>query len=85
MRPVVVMVTLEGRQDLAGVGEVPDESAVQELTAASADPPLHDRVHPGIRTPLRTIRRPAAVNTASKASWKVASRSCSTNLTLALA
>jgi hypothetical protein len=48
MRPVVVVVTLEGRQDPAQVGQVPDQGAVQQLSAASADPPLHDRVHPGI-------------------------------------
>ncbi len=26
---------------------VPDQRAVQQLTAAAVDPPLHDRVHPG--------------------------------------
>ena len=47
MRPVVVVVTLTGRQDLAEVGQVPDKSPVKKLTAASVDPPLHDRVHAG--------------------------------------
>jgi hypothetical protein len=31
------------------MGRVPDESAVQELTAASADPAFGDRVHAGRR------------------------------------
>src|SRR5207253_4228419 len=47
MRPVVVVVALEGRQDPAEAGQVPDKGPVQKLTAASADPSLHDRVHPG--------------------------------------
>src|SRR5258708_31420224 len=47
VRPVVVVVTLAGRQDPAEVGQVPDEGAVEKLAAASADPPLHDRVHAG--------------------------------------
>jgi hypothetical protein len=85
MRPVAVVVSLAGRQDPAKVGQVPDKRPAGKLTAASADSPLHDRVHAGIRTPLRTIRRPAAVNTVSKPSPKMASRSCSTNLTVALA
>jgi hypothetical protein len=49
-------------------------------------PPIHRSMIEfmrGVRTPLRTMRRPAAVNTASKPSWKMASRSCSTNLTSA--
>jgi hypothetical protein len=46
MKPVVVVVALEDRQDPAEVGEVPDQGAVQKLAAASADPPLHDRVAP---------------------------------------
>ena len=47
VRSVVVVVTLAGRQDPAEVGQVPDKGAVEKLAAASADPPLHDRVHPG--------------------------------------
>jgi hypothetical protein len=80
MRPVVIVVTLEGRQDPAEVREVPDEGAAGKLTAASAGPPLHVEFTRGIRAPLRTIRGPAVVNTASRPSWKMASRSCSTNL-----
>src|SRR5438552_787731 len=34
-------------QDLPQVGLVPDEGAVQELAAASADPAFGDRVHAG--------------------------------------
>src|SRR6266702_4938029 len=34
-------------QDLVQVGLVPDEGAVQELAAASADPAFDDRVHAG--------------------------------------
>ena len=47
MRPVVVVVTLASRQDPAEVGQVPDKGPVEKLTAASADPSLHDRVHAG--------------------------------------
>jgi hypothetical protein len=48
MRPVFVVVTLAGRQDPAEVGQVPDKGPVEKLTAASADPSLHDRVHAGL-------------------------------------
>jgi len=34
-------------QDLPQMGLVPDQGAVQELTAASPDPTFGDRVHPG--------------------------------------
>jgi hypothetical protein len=46
MRPVVVVVTLAGRQDPAEVGQVPDEGAVEKLAAASADPAFGYRVVP---------------------------------------
>jgi len=56
MRPVVVVVTLAGCQDPAEVGQVPDEGAVEKLTAASADPSLHDRVAPHRQLhPIRMI------------------------------
>ena len=54
MRPVVVVVTLAGRQDPAEVGQVPDEDAVEKL-------PIHRSMIEfmrGIRTPLRTIPGP---------------------------
>ena len=35
------------RQDPAEVGQVPDKRTVKKLAAATADPPLHDRVHAG--------------------------------------
>jgi len=34
-------------QDLSQMGLVPDEGAVQEFAAASADPAFGDRVHAG--------------------------------------
>jgi hypothetical protein len=53
---VVVVVTLAGRQDPAKMGQVPDEGPVEKLAAASADPPLHDRVIPHRQLhPIRTI------------------------------
>jgi hypothetical protein len=56
VRPVVVVVTLAGRQDPAKMGQVPDEGPVEKLAAASADPPLHDRVIPHRQLhPIRTI------------------------------
>jgi hypothetical protein len=33
-------------QDAAQVRQVPDERAVEQLTAGPSDPALHDRVHP---------------------------------------
>jgi hypothetical protein len=67
MWPVVVVVTLAGRQDHAEVGQVPDEGAVEKLAAASArippeagpviaGMPMHegglDVVPPELRAPL---------------------------------
>jgi hypothetical protein len=54
VRPVVVVVTLAGRQDPAEVGQVPDEGAVEELAAQGADEALADRVAP--HRQLRLIR-----------------------------
>jgi hypothetical protein len=45
--PVLIMVDLVLAQDPPQVGLIPDKGAVQELTAASADPAFGDRVHPG--------------------------------------
>jgi hypothetical protein len=45
VRPMLIVVGLILTQDLPQMGLVPDESAVQELAAASPDPPFGDRVH----------------------------------------
>src|ERR1019366_1195678 len=47
VRPVLVMVGLVVAQDPPQMVQVPDGGAVQELAAASPDPALGDRVHPG--------------------------------------
>ena len=47
MRPVPVVVGLVPAHDPPQMGLVPDECAVQELAAASADPAFGDRVHAG--------------------------------------
>ena len=47
VRPVLIVVGLVLAQNLSQVGLVPDEGAVQELAAASADPAFDDRVHAG--------------------------------------
>jgi hypothetical protein len=44
---VLIVVGLVVAQDSQKMGLVPDESAVQELAAASADPAFGDRVHAG--------------------------------------
>ena len=43
---MVIVVGLVLAQDLSQVGLVPDEGAVQEFAAASADPAFDDRVGP---------------------------------------
>ena len=45
VRPVLIVVGLVLAQDPPQMGLVPDEGAVQELAAASADPAFDDRVH----------------------------------------
>jgi hypothetical protein len=47
MRPVLIVVALVVAQDPPHMGLVPDEGAVQELAAASADPAFGDGVHAG--------------------------------------
>jgi hypothetical protein len=47
VRPVLIVVGLVLAQNLSQVGLVPDEGAVQELAAASADPAFDDRVYAG--------------------------------------
>src|SRR5450631_122938 len=47
VRPVLIVVGLVLAQDLPQMGLVPDEGAVYQLAAASADPAFGDRVHPG--------------------------------------
>jgi hypothetical protein len=49
VRPVLIVVDLVLAQDLPQMGLVPDEGAVQELAAASADPAFGDGVHAGRR------------------------------------
>ena len=44
---MLIVVGFVVAQDLPQVGLVPDEGAVQELAAASADPAFGDRVHAG--------------------------------------
>jgi hypothetical protein len=46
VRPVLIVVGLVLAQNLSQVGLVPDEDAVQEFAAASADPAFGDRVAP---------------------------------------
>jgi hypothetical protein len=62
VRPVlIVVVGLVLAQDPSQMGRVPDEGAVQELAAASADPPFGDRVHArGSRHPQSRRRRDEA-------------------------
>jgi hypothetical protein len=45
VRPVLIVVDLVRVQDPPQMGLVPDEGAVQEFAAASADPAFDDRVH----------------------------------------
>jgi len=45
VRPVLIVMSLVFVQDLPQMSLVPDQGAVQELTAASADPAFGDRVH----------------------------------------
>src|ERR1017187_9669445 len=47
MRPVLIVMGFVGVQDSPQMVRVPDEGAVQELAAASADPAFGDGVHPG--------------------------------------
>ena len=47
VRSVLIVVGLVLAQDLPQMGLVPDEGAVQEFAAASADPAFGDRVHAG--------------------------------------
>jgi hypothetical protein len=47
VRPVLIVVGLVAAQDPPQMGRVPDEGAVQELAAASADPAFGDCVHAG--------------------------------------
>jgi hypothetical protein len=47
VRPVLIVVSFVLAQDPPQMGLVPDEGAVQELAAASPDPPFGDRVHAG--------------------------------------
>lgn len=61
------MVTFAGRQDLAEVGQVPDEGAAGEL---AAHPPVRRSMIEFIRgmgTPLRTIRKAGRGDTAGTA------------------
>ena len=44
---MLIVVDLVLAQDPPQMGLVPDEGAVQELAAASPDPPFGNRVHPG--------------------------------------
>jgi hypothetical protein len=46
VRPVLIVVGLVLAQDLSQMGLVPDQSAVQELAAASPDPAFGDGVGP---------------------------------------
>jgi len=47
VRPVLIVVGLVLAQDSPQMALVPDEGAVQELSAASPDPAFGDRVHAG--------------------------------------
>ena len=46
VRPVGIVEVFVLAQDGHQVSLVPDQGPVQQLTAAAADPPLHDRIHP---------------------------------------
>ena len=63
VRPVLIVVGLVVPQDPPQMGLVPDEGAVEELAAASADPVFGDRVHAGrldVATLRETLREIAA-------------------------
>jgi hypothetical protein len=47
VRPVLVVMSLVGGQYPAQTGRVPYQGAVEKFPAASADAPLHARVHAG--------------------------------------
>jgi hypothetical protein len=59
---------------------VEDEHPIQQLAAEGADPSFGDGVRPGARTGVRRMRMASLVNTASKTSVNVLSRSRIKNL-----
>src|ERR1039458_3817929 len=79
---MLVMVSLVLAQEPPQMVLVPDQGAVQELAAASADPALGDRVHAGAPDVAQHGPDPGAgQETASKMSVKSEPRSRIMNLT----
>ena len=78
---MLIVVGLVLAQHLMQVGLVPDEGAVQELAAASADPAFGDRVMRGVRTLHPAVRMLASARTALNATVKSGPGSRIMNLT----
>jgi len=72
---VVVVLRVPGKRCCSVVLLVDDEDAVEELAADGADEAFGDRVRPGCWTGVLMIFTLVAVNTVSKATVSLASRS----------